>query len=65
MSKLNKVLSTISEVKGEAWKDLALDLKKTSIVSFAGDLDIMQVLTTDEMREELGKDPLNNDIIAE
>ena len=65
MSKLNKVLSTISEVKGEAWKDLALDLKKTAIVSFAGDLDIMQVLTTDEMREELGKDPLNNDIIAE
>lgn len=65
MSKMNKVLSVLSEVKGGSWNDLALDLKKTAPVTFAGDLDVMKVLTVDEMREELGKDPLNNNTIAE
>ena len=65
MSKLNKVLDTISEVKGGAWNGVALDLKKLAPVGFEGDLEVMKVLTVDEMREELGKEPLNNNTIAE
>lgn len=65
MSKLNKVLDTISEVKGNAWNDIALDLKKLAPVGFEGDLEVMKVLTVDEMRQELGKEPLNNNTIAE
>ena len=55
---LNPVIQDAGKFFGKDWTNIALDIAKPMPVSFAGDLDIKTVLTTDEQRAELGFQPL-------
>ena len=48
---------------GGGFEDANLGIKTTIPISFLGDLKPEEVLTIDEQREILGKDPLENDSI--
>jgi hypothetical protein len=55
---LNPVIQDAAKFFGKDWSNIALDIAKSYPTSFAGDLDIKTVLTTDEQRAELGFQPL-------
>ena len=67
MRALNSVFSKAADlgVQGfEDTKEISLDLGKATPVSFAGDIMPQEVLTVNEMREDLGKQPIEGlDII--
>jgi capsid portal protein len=55
---LNPVIQDAGLFFGIDWSNIALDIAKPMPVSFAGDFDIKTILTVDEMRSELGFQPL-------
>lgn len=57
---LNPALQSVAEWIGEDWSSLSIDISKSTPVTFAGDIDVQQVLTVDELRKELGFAPLDN-----
>ena len=57
---LNPALQDAGEWLGYDWTNLSLDISKAYPVSFAGDIEVTQVLTQDELRKELGFAPLDN-----
>ena len=59
---INKILPEIAEFIGKDFGKNELDLLNTTPISFAGDLDIMQIIEQDEAREALGLKPLNKDV---
>jgi hypothetical protein len=62
----NWILPSIKEAamwSGGGFEDANLGIKTTIPISFLGDLKPEEVLTIDEQREILGKDPLENDSI--
>jgi hypothetical protein len=54
---LNPIIQDAGIYLGYNWSNIALDIAKPMPVSFAGDIPVSQVLTTDEMRAELGWQP--------
>jgi hypothetical protein len=54
---LNPIIQDAGIYLGNNWSNIALDIAKPMPVSFAGDIPVSQVLTTDEMRAELGWQP--------
>jgi capsid portal protein len=59
---LTKFLNPAIQVAGEwlqkDWKNIALDIAKPMPVSFMGDIQVAQVLTPNEQRQELGYAPM-------
>jgi capsid portal protein len=63
---VNAILQVCSNLKGGAWSNTALDLKKAMPVSFAGDIQVDRVLEINEQRQELGREPKDGyDIILQ
>jgi len=55
---LNPVIQDAGKYLGENWSNIALDISKPMPVSFAGDIPVEKILTANEMRQELGFEPL-------
>jgi hypothetical protein len=55
---LNPVIQVAAEWLGYDWSNIALDISKPMPVSFSGDIAVDQILTKNEMRQEMGFEPL-------
>ena len=55
---LNPIIQDAALWLGYNWSNIALDIAKPMPVSFAGDIPIKDILTVDEMRGELGFQPI-------
>ena len=55
---LNPIIQDAGKYLGENWSNIALDISKPMPVSFAGDIPVEKILTANEMRQELGFEPL-------
>jgi hypothetical protein len=55
---INKAIDIAGEVTGNDWTGIDLDLKKPMPVTFAGDIEVSNVMTVNEQRKELGLEPL-------
>jgi capsid portal protein len=58
---LNPVIQDAGKFFGKDWSNIALDIAKSMPTSFAGDLDVKNILTQDEQRAELGFQPLQKE----
>jgi len=55
---LNPIIQDAGIYLGHDWSNIALDIAKPMPVSFAGDIPVDKVLTINEMRAELGWQPI-------
>lgn len=60
---LNPIIQDAALWLGYDWSNIALDISKPMPVSFAGDIPIKDILTVDEMRGELGFQPIEKEQI--
>jgi capsid portal protein len=59
---LNPIIQDAGKYLGYDWSNIALDIAKPMPVSFAGDIPVDKVLTINEMRSELGWQPIQETI---
>ncbi|NJO28558.1 MAG: phage portal protein [Richelia sp. SL_2_1] len=62
---INPFLKEAGEHLGQAWKGWSLSVSNFMPISFMGDVDVNAVLTTNEKREVLGFDPLDEEGMKE
>lgn len=57
---LNPVIQDAGKFFEKNWVNIAVDIAKGMPTTFAGDIDVKQVLTIDEQRAEIGFQPIEN-----
>lgn len=59
---LNPIIKDAGLWLGNNWNDIAVDISKPMPVTFAGDIVVENILTQNELRAELGFEPLEENI---
>lgn len=59
---LNPIIQDAGKFLGHNWSNIAMDISKPMPVSFAGDIPIEKILTINEMRSEMGWQPIEETI---